>query len=298
MIAAARRFFDQRGVMEVDTPVLGAATTSEVNIASLHTQVSAASSASFYLQTSPESAMKRLLAAGSGPIYQFARAFRDGEAGPMHNPEFLLLEWYRPEFQLQALMDEVVALVTALLELALPVERFSYRDAFEKFADIDPFSASLEAIDTRCRRSGFHGVLSDRSAGLDFLLTRLVQPALSPGCVFLFDFPAEQAAQARILPGDPPTAERFELFLDGIEIANGYRELADAREQQRRTEADLARRKERGLPAVATDFKLIEALEHGLPECTGVALGFDRLVARKSGVRDIRRAMSFPIDRA
>lgn len=298
MAAAARRFFNERGVMEVDTPVLGAATASDLHIASLRTRISVDGQKAFYLQTSPESAMKRLLAAGSGPVFQFARAFRDGEAGPMHNPEFLLLEWYRPGFDLGALMDEVAALVARLLGSKIPVERVSYRQAFVTYAGIDPFAASLETIAELCRRSGFREALEDRSAGLDLLLTRHVQPALSPGCVFVYHFPADQAALARIRPGDPPLAERFELFLDGIELANGYQELNDAREQRSRIDADRARRRERGLPEVPADTRLLEALAHGLPDCAGVALGFDRLVALNAGIEDIRRVMPFPIDRA
>ncbi len=298
MLAAARRFFLKRGVMEVDTPVLSAATASDVHIASLQTNISLDGPKPVYLQPSPESAMKRLLAAGSGPIFQFARAFRDAEAGPMHNPEFLLLEWYRPGFDLGALINEVAALVAVLMKPKIPVEQLSYREAFISYAGIDPYTASIEAIAELCRRSGFRGALDDRSAGLDILLTRLVQPALSPGCVFLYHFPADQAALAKVRPGNPPLAERFELFLDGIEIANGYQELIDAREQRIRIEADLARRRERGLPVVPADIRLLQALEHGLPECAGVALGFDRLVGLKAGVEDIRRVMAFPVDRA
>lgn len=298
MIAEARRFFTARGVLEVDTPVLGAATASDVHIASLQTNVFVGGLKSFYLQTSPESAMKRLLAAGSGPIFQFARVFRDGETGPMHNPEFLLLEWYRPGFDLETLMDEVAALVGALLKRDLPVERLSYRAAFVQHAALDPFTASLEAIAERCRHAGFRGVVDERNAGLDLLLTRQIQPALSPGCVFLRDFPADQAALARIQPGDPPLAERFELFVDGVELANGYQELTDAGEQRERMQADGARRRVRNLPSVPRDDNLLNALEEGLPECAGVALGFDRLIGLKTGIRDIRRVMPFPIDRA
>ncbi len=298
MIAKTRRFFDQRGLMEVDTPTLSAAAASDVNIASLQTQVSAGRPRLLYLQTSPESAMKRLLSAGSGPIFQFARAFRDGEAGPSHNPEFLLLEWYRPDFSLRALMDEVADLLKTLLEQDLPVERMPYREAFRRFAGLDPFTASFEAVAELCRRSGFAGRLDDRNAGLDLLLSQRVQPALSPRCVFLFDFPAEQAALARIRSGEPPAAERFELFVDGVELANGYQELTDAEELKQRIEADGVRRRERGLPQVPVDVKLIQALEHGLPECAGVALGFDRLVGLKAGIEDIRKVMPFPIDRA
>ncbi|HSS66082.1 MAG TPA: EF-P lysine aminoacylase EpmA, partial [Gammaproteobacteria bacterium] len=298
MIAAARRFFDERGVVEVDTPALSAAAASDLHIASLQTRVWIDRATPFYLQSSPESAMKRLLAAGSGPIFQFARVFRDGEAGPRHNPEFLLLEWYRPGAGVAALMDEVAALVAKLLGSEALVERLSYREAFMKHVGIDPFSATLEEIGDLCRRVGFNQALDDRNAGLDLLLARRIQPALGAGRVFVYDFPADQAAMARVRPGNPPLAERFELFVDGVEVANGYQELTDAREQRRRMEADGARRRETGLSPVPPDFRLLEALEHGLPECAGVALGFDRLVGLKAGVEDIRRVMAFPIDRA
>lgn len=298
MMAAARRFFAERGVMEVDTPVLSAAAASDLHIASLRSQLTLGKPRWLYLQSSPESAMKRLLAAGSGPIFQLARVFRDGEAGAQHNPEFLLLEWYRPEFDLVSLMDEVAALVSALLESEPPVTRMSYRQAFVSHAGIDPFGASLDEIAELCRSEGFQSHLDDRDAGLDLLLTRKVQPALPSGCVFIHGYPADQAAQARIRPGDPPLAERFELFVDRIELANGYQELTDAGEQKARITADLERRRARGLPEVPVDSHLLGALAHGLPDCAGVALGFDRLVALKAGVSDIREVMAFPIARA
>lgn len=298
LVARARRFFADRGVMEVDTPALGAAAASDVNIESLETHVSVAGGKPFYLQTSPESAMKRLLAAGSGPIFQFARAFRDGEAGPQHNPEFLLLEWYRPGFDMTALMDEVASLVSALLELNTPARRLSYREAFIIHAGIDPFSADLGQIADLCRRLGFKQALRDRNTGLDLILSRRIQPGLPRGIVFIYHFPADQAALARIRPGDPPVAERFELFVDGIELANGYQELTDAGEQRERIDQDLGRRRAQGLPEVPVDRYLLEALEHGLPDCAGVALGFERLLGLKAGIEDIRKVMAFPIDRA
>ncbi len=298
MMAAARRFFAERGVMEVDTPVLSAAAASDLHIASLRSQLTLGKPRWRYLQSSPESAMKRLLAAGSGPIFQLARVFRDGEAGAQHNPEFLLLEWYRPGFDLASLMDEVAALVSALLGSDPPVARMSYRQAFVSHAGIDPFGASLDEIAELCRSEGFQSHLDDRDAGLDLLLTRKVQPALPSGCVFIHGYPADQSAQARIRPGDPPLAERFELFLDRIELANGYQELTDAGEQKARITADLERRRARALPEVPVDRHLLGALAHGLPDCAGVALGFDRLVALKAGVSDIREVMAFPIERA
>lgn len=298
LVNQARRFFAERGVMEVDTPVLSASAASDVHIGSLQTRVSLASAKAFFLQTSPESAMKRLLAAGSGSIFQFARAFRDAESGRLHNPEFLMLEWYRPGFDLSALMQEVAALVAQLLNSNTAATRLSYRDAFLKYAGIDPFTAGVEEIGDACRQLGFPGPLVDRNQGLDLLLARRVQPGLPPGCVFVYNYPADQAALARIRAGDPPVAERFELFVDGVELANGYQELTDAQEQRNRIEADLARRRKRGLPVVPKDRHLLDALEHGLPECAGVALGFDRLVGLEAGIEDIRRVMAFPIGRA
>lgn len=298
LLAHTRRFFSDRGVMEVDTPVLGRFAATEVHILSLCTRVSAPSARFLYLQTSPESAMKRLLAAGSGPVYQIARAFRDAEAGPRHNPEFVLLEWYRPGFDLAALMDEVEALVGALLEIDSPARRWTYGDAFRRYAGMDPFRASTDDICAACRELGWSGALHDRDAGLDLILSRRVQPRLPPGMTFVTEFPASQAALARIRSGDPPVAERFELFVDGVELANGYHELGDAAEQRRRFEGDLERRKEKNLPSVDIDRRLIAALAHGLPDCCGVALGFDRLVGLKTGIDDIRAVMPFPVERA
>lgn len=298
LMRQARAFFEARGVMEVDTPVLGAATASDVHIASLTTRVEACDAGPLYLQTSPESAMKRLLAAGSGPIFQFARAFRDGESGPRHNPEFVLLEWYRTGFDGPALMEEVESLVGGLLGRGVPARRLSYRDAFEAYAGFDPFDSSLEDIVAHCRRLGWRGELTERDDGLDLIFSTRVQPALPPGMTFIGDFPPQQAALARVRAGDPPVAERFELFVDGVEVANGYHELADAGEQRRRIHDDLERRRARDLRPVPEDARLLAALEHGLPDCAGVALGFDRLVALAAGVDDIRRVMPFPIDRA
>jgi len=298
LLEKARRFFLQRGVMEVDTPVLGACAVSDVHIHSLQTRLTGPAQGPRYLQTSPESAMKRLLAAGSGPIFQLARAFRDGEAGRLHNPEFLLLEWYRPGFDLAALMDEVEALLDELLGAAPPARRLTYREAFRIHAGMDPFSAPAEEINRACRHLGMHGSPDDRDAGLDLILSERVQPGLGQGRTFLDEFPASQAALARIRADDPPVAERFELFVDAIEIANGYQELDDAEEQRRRFSRDLTARRKRGMSSVPEDRHLLAALEHGLPNCAGVALGFDRVVLLAAGLDDVAQTMAFPVGRA
>ena len=252
-----------------------------------------------YLQTSPEYAMKRLLAAGSGAIYQICKVFRDGERGRRHNPEFTMLEWYRPGFDHHRLMDEVDALLQAVLGAAA-AERISYADAFRRHAGIDPHAASDGELRSRVAALGVSGIAElDRDDLLNLLLTHTVEQRLGVSRpTFLFDYPASQAALARIRPGDPPVAERFEVFIDGVELANGFHELADPDEQRRRFAADLEERRRRGLPEVAVDERLLAALAAGLPDCAGVALGVDRLVMLKAGTRNIADVIAFPIDRA
>ncbi|MDX1513137.1 MAG: EF-P lysine aminoacylase EpmA [Gammaproteobacteria bacterium] len=298
LFADARRFFAERGVMEVDTPVLGSSTASEVYLASLETRLSGAPIRRYYLQTSPESAMKRLLAAGSGSVFQFARAFRDGEAGRLHNPEFVMLEWYRVGFDLTALMDEVEALISRLLGEAPPARRLSYRDAFRIHAGIDPFTAAPADVADACRELGLETPPGDAQTGLDLILSARVQPALGSGRSFLFDFSPAQAAMSAVRDESPPVASRFELFIDGIEIANGYDELRDPAELLRRTKANAALRERGGLPVPPEDRALLDAMRHGLPACAGVAMGFDRVVMLAAGLDDVRQAMAFPLDRA
>lgn len=305
VLAAIRAFFAERDVLEVETPILSSATATDPHLDSLATRYTgpgAAAGQTLYLQTSPEFAMKRLLAAGSGPIYQLGKAFRNGEAGRRHNPEFTLLEWYRPGFDLRALMDEVEALIASLLGTPAS-ERLSYAEAFIRYAGINPHAATvaelkrlatIKKLSESLRLAG-----DDRDGWLDLLLTHLVEPHLGKERpVFIFDYPPSQAALARIRPGNPSVAERFELYIDGIELANGYHELGDAREQQRRFEADWERRRSAGLPDTPVDGYLLAALEHGLPDCSGVALGVDRLVMIAARAQGIDEVMAFPLSRA
>jgi len=293
----ARRFFAERDVLEVDTPALGVSTAFDVHISSLETRLSGAGPGRFYLQTSPESFMKRLLAAGSGSIYQFARSFRNGEVGRLHNPEFVMLEWYRVGIDLPELMDEVESLASRLLGGGAPAVRLSYRQAFERFVGMDPFTASAEDIAETCHQLGLGGPARDRTEGLDLILSRRVQTAISPRRTFLYDFPPEQAAMAKVRREQPPVASRFEYFIEGVEIANGYDELDDAGEQARRMAANAETRRRTGLPVPPVDQRLLDALEHGLPPCCGVALGFDRVVMLAAGKDDVRAVMPFPVDR-
>jgi lysyl-tRNA synthetase class 2 len=300
LLARVREFFAERGVLEVDTPVLSQGATTDPQIASLRTDVRGAGVR--YLQTSPEFAMKRLLAAGSGDIYQLCRVFRDGERGRHHNVEFTLLEWYRTGFDHHALMDEVADLLRAVLgaERVDPVERMSFRAAVERHAGLDPFAAGADDCAACLARAG---VAVPSACGRDELLDLIAGEIVGPrlgraGAAFVFDYPASRAALARLRAGDPPVAERFELYLDGIELANGFHELADAKEQRVRFERDLRARADVVAAAVPVDERLLAALEAGLPACAGVALGFDRLVMLAAGAARIDEVIAFPIERA
>lgn len=299
LLARIREFFAARGVLEVETPLLAHAGASDPQIASLSCTCAAAGR--LYLQTSPEFAMKRLLAAGSGPIYQICKAFREGESGRLHNPEFTLLEWYRPGFDHFHLMDELEALAECLLGPGPAALRLTYREAFIAHAGVDPFVLDLASLHARAEAAGLvadaEGA-ADRDLLLEFLFSHVVQPALGAGRVFVYHYPASQAALARVHPGPPPVAERFELFVDGIELANGYHELADAAEQRGRFTADERIRARRGLPAMPADERLIAALAHGLPDCAGVAVGLDRLFMIAAGAARMDAVMAFPTSRA
>lgn len=310
LLESIRAFFSERGVLEVETPILSAAAVTDPMLASLATRYTGPlfpHGQTFFLHTSPEFPMKRLLAAGSGSIYQIGRVFRDGEAGRLHNPEFTMLEWYRVGFDHHRLMDEVAELVMQLLtpyqSLEVP-ERLSYREVFQRHAGLDPHTASSTdfAATARERRISIPKDLTsqnDLATWRDLLLTHAVEPKLGQGrLTFIYDFPAAQASLARIQPGEPPLAARFELYLNGIELANGFHELADADEQRARFERQLHARAAGGQTVVPVDERLLAALSEGLPDCAGVALGFDRLVMLAAGARSIAEVMAFPVDRA
>ncbi len=296
VLARVRAFFAGRSVLEVETPMLCRGGLGEPHIQALHTTLTGARRR--YLPPSPEAAMKRLLCAGSGPIYQITRVFRDGEEGRLHNPEFTLIEWYRPGFDHHALMDEVEVLVSVLLG-SEPFERIRYGRAFEDTLGIDPHAADAETLAACARGLGLAAEGLDRGATLDFLLSHGLTPRLGHDrpCL-LFDFPEPQAAFARVRVGTPPVAERFELVIRGIEIANGCRELGDGAEQRRRLLREGARRRALDLPAVPLDNLLLAALESGMPECAGCALGLDRLLMVATGAGSIEEVLAFPPDRA
>ncbi len=312
MLASIRAFFAERSVLEVETPVLSAAAVTDPQLDSFSTTYhgpGGPAGGRLYLQTSPEFPMKRLLAAGSGPIYQICRVFRDGEAGRRHNPEFTLLEWYRPDFDHHALMDEVDALIRRTLpDVGLgETQRLTYAEAFQYHAGIDPHRTPVDQL-IQCAAASGIGVpaglaADDRDGWLDLLLVTLVEPRLGRGApCFIYDYPVSQAALARVRPPSDPgsvaVAERFELYLEGVELANGFHELGDAGEQARRFAADLEQRQRRHQAAVPVDERLLDALEAGLPSCAGVALGLDRLLMLALGAESIQEVMAFPVDRA
>ena len=300
-----RDFFYAREVLEVETPLMSSCAVSDPFIDSIEVEYTSfpadSDSEQFYLQTSPEYAMKRLLAAGSGPIYQLAKAFRNGELGRRHNPEFTMLEWYRPGFDDSALMDEIEALISPLLSLS-GIERITYTELFQRHLgiDIEQMSAADLALETK-NHVDIQLQDDDRDTWLNLLMSHVIEPQLtSVPALFVTEYPASQAALARVRLNDQqvPVAARFELFVRGVELANGYHELTDAAEQKKRLEADQAKRKEMALPERPLDYRLVDALSAGLPDCAGVALGVDRLLMLMLESESIADVISFDLPRA
>lgn len=305
MLARIRAWFAAEGILEVQTPLLSACAASDPQIESIIAQP--ARGEPMYLHTSPEFPMKRLLAAGVGDCYQIAAVFRDGESGRLHNPEFTLIEWYRLGCDAAALERDVDRLLRAAigaLRTLAPSRHLSYREAIAACCGLDCAVAGPAEIAAALAARGVVPVDStdwDRDAWLDLLMGAVVGPALGrDGPVFVRDYPASQAALARLRDdGDGwPVAERFELYLDGAELANGFRELGDALEQRHRFEQDQQWRRRRAQRVAPLDERLLAALESGLPDCAGVALGFDRLLMVALNLPSIGAVMAFPADRA
>ena len=301
LMADIRTFFAQRDVLEVETPALSGAGNSDPGIEQWP------AGERHWLRTSPEYAMKRLLAAGSGDIYELGRVFRRGESGRHHNPEFTLLEWYRVGWTYRELASEVVDLVNACRNsdlLPLPVADLTYGELFQQTLELDPHAATIDELAAAADRLGL-GVSQpqglDRDEWLDLLISQGVQPRLPrQGLTVVRDYPASQAALARLRrePGQPAVAERFEVYLGQQELANGYQELTDAVEQRQRFEAEQAHRRRSGLPETPLDEHLLSALDHGLPDCAGVALGVDRLLMALTGAEHLDEVLAFPHPRA
>lgn len=301
--ADIRAFFRARSVLEVETPVLAQAGVTDVHLVNATTALQGQGlpvPTQYYFQTSPEYAMKRLLAAGIGDCFQLCKVVRDEELSARHNFEFTMLEWYRLGFNDQQLMDEVELLLRSLLP-APAAQRLSYQQAFLQTIAVDPLSATTAELATAITREGIdcHVVQEDRDGLLNLAMSLLVEPRLNPEQpTFVYHFPASQAVLARQHHTDARVAHRFELFYKGLELANGFLELTNPVEQRERFERDNAARLRLGLPSIPLDERLLSALEHGLPDCAGVALGVDRLLMIKLNAQHIDQVLTFPSLRA
>jgi lysyl-tRNA synthetase class 2 len=308
MLKDIRAFFAERGVLELETPLFATGGATEPNLSSFcSSHPAAASPQTLYLNTSPEFAMKRFVAACGEPAYQICKSFRADELGPNHNPEFTLLEWYRPGLGMFELMDEIEQLIARVRHDSAVFTRLSYAQAFNQAAGFDPHSVTA----TICRRCAERFDIeipvgmendadTDVNAWLDWLLTQHVLPGLKPdGFTFIHDFPRTQSSLAELHRDQQgrTVAARFELYYGELELANGFVELRDADEQQARFEQDNRTRLRNGQALVPVDDYLLAALRHGLPACTGVALGLDRLLMLLCGATDIREVLLFPWDR-
>jgi lysyl-tRNA synthetase class 2 len=305
MLARIRAYFGAQDVTEVQTPVLSDAAASDPQIESF--AATPARGTRLYLQTSPEYPMKRLLAAGFGDCYQICPVFRDGESGRLHNPEFTMIEWYRLDFgvgEMEHDVDRLLRVACAGIRNFAPARFVSYRAAMQEASGIDSATDTTSAIRAALAARGIEPVQADgwdRDDWLDLLMGAVVGPSLGHDApVFVHDYPPSQAALARVvtLPDGSQAAERFELYVDGLELANGFRELGDALEQRRRFEQDQATRRRRGHVERPIDERLLAALGNGLPDCAGVALGFDRLVMAAHRLPSLEAAMAFPAARA
>jgi len=296
-----RQFFAKKSVLEVETPLLSQAIGTDVYLQFFRTQPQG-----FFLQTSPEFAMKRLLAAGSGSIFQICKAFRQGDSGRFHNPEFTLLEWYRVGFDLSELMAEVIELLELLFKphlSLLATEHSSYCQVFEDYTGLDALDFVLADYKLVAKAHGFDDAEllcgNDPRLWLDFLFSQIVQPQLGKQALCLInDYPACLSSLARLKIDNPQLTERLEVFYNGVELGNGYFELTDVNEQQQRFENELAERKAKNLPAIVKDERLLAALASGLPNCAGIAIGLDRLLMLISQASHIDEVLAFPVNRA
>ncbi len=306
LLARTRAFFARRGFLEVETPILSADIVVDRHLDPLSTILyddprSPERGRTMYLQTSPEFHMKRLLAAGMTAIYQITRAFRAAEIGPLHNPEFTLVEWYRVGDDYAAGRQLLADLFEHFFQSGVAVQK-TYAEAFIEHVGVDPHvvtASDLQSVATKHNVQAPISLADDRDGWLDLLFTELVQPKLGRlRGIILYDFPASQAALAKLSSGDPPVAERFELFYEGIELANGYHELTDPTVLRARNQQQNAARLRDGKRALPEESRLLASMDAGLPNGCGVALGFDRAVMLAAGAKCIQDVMAFPVDRA
>jgi lysyl-tRNA synthetase class 2 len=299
LLKKIRNFFTQRNVLEVDTPLMSHGTITDPNIFSFTTKYLGTKTETLYLQTSPEFAMKRLLAAGSGSIYQICKAFRNEESGKLHNPEFTILEWYRLDFDHHNLMQEMDEFLQYTAS-AKSAEKMSYTEAFKKYLNIDPIDSSVQELSKCAAQNGLNAIKDlEHDGWLNILMSTFIEPHLGQEQpTFVYDYPASQAALARISKTNPKVAERFEVYIKGVELANGFHELANSTEQRQRFLNDLEKRKKLNIPTVAIDENFLAALASDFPNCAGVALGIDRLLMIIANANNIDDVIAFPVERA
>jgi len=298
LLSRIRAFMTERGILEVETPMLGHCSITDPFIEPLSTSVSLPDRTEkevLYLHTSPEYCMKRLLAAGAGSIYQICKVFRDAELGQRHQPEFSMLEWYRIGFDHHDLIRECMELLDVLG--IGPCRKTSYQALFHQYTGLDPHTAELDALRQYAMHKGYADPQSGRHELLDFIFNRVVVDGMNNETVFVYDYPECMAALARISQGPQKVAERFELFIKGMEIANGFHELCDASEQRQRFMQEQEIRMQQGKSITELDEYLLKALEQGIPDCAGVAIGLDRLLMVISQCPDIEDVLSFPLTR-
>lgn len=293
-----RRFFADRGTLEVETPILASSCAPETGIHPFVTHYHGPQSRPLYLQSSPELAMKRLLAAGSGAIFQLTRAFRDREAGRWHNPEFSILEWYRPDFNQDLLMNEVEDFLCEVADFP-HARRCSYRHLFQQTVHIDPLDIPLSKLRALVyQKIAYHADQTDRDTCLQLLLSHCIEPSLGLEVpVMVYDFPASQAALARLNPHDPQVASRFEVYFKGVELANAFHELTDPIEQRRRFQDEIIKKNQEDVITSPLDERFLAALEAGLPNCAGVAIGIDRLLMLITKLNTLDKVLTFGIER-
>ncbi len=305
MLATIRTFFAQKEVLEVETPLLCSATGTDPQLdffsSFYHCKPK---NKEMFLQTSPEFSMKRLLAAGSGSIFQICKAFRNAEIGRFHNPEFSILEWYRVGFSLDQLMDEVVELIIKVKgNPVTSVQKISYKNIFEQVTGLNPLVFCQQSYAEYAIKNGIEDAVSlcetDHSMWLDFIFSYKIQPSLEEQMLcMVYAYPAIQSSLARINQQNPLVSDRFEVFIKGVEIGNGFFELSDAVEQEQRFDLENKARKTKGLAVIEKDEKFLAALRAGLPDCSGIALGLDRLLMSMADSGSLGDVIAFPFDRA
>ncbi|MFI3256261.1 MAG: elongation factor P--(R)-beta-lysine ligase [Psittacicella sp.] len=301
-IKEVRNFFDKRDILEVDTPILSSYGVTDVNLNTFSTFYNSPYNSKYktlYMITSPEYHMKRILAKYNIPIYQVTKVFRNEEEGVKHNPEFTMLEWYRPGFDMFDLISEIEDLMKDTIKIS-KVELMSYTEVFEKYFNIDPISCDINILKEEALKYNYSSLNpQDRDSLLEFLFSIHIEPKVGNiHPIAVYNFPATQASLARVDPNNSLLANRFEIYYKGVELANGFNELTNYKAQLERFKKDNIKRSELNLPEIEIDINLIEALKSGMKQVSGVAIGLDRLIMIALDKKSISEVLSFPIDKA